>query len=115
MNKFLKYLIKRNTRLIITVDTSISTSEEILMLKSNNIDIIITDHHRPVNNIAEFNLLTVNPKISKKYPNTNSIDITIDAPKYPFKTLGTILLLFNLSNNSLLNKIGKSKITAEII
>ena len=68
---FLKYLIKRNTRLIITVDTSISTSEEILMLKSNNIDIIITDHHRPVNNIAEFNLLTVNPKISKKYPNKN--------------------------------------------
>ena len=68
---FLKYLIKRNTRLIITVDTSISTSEEILMLKSNNIDIIITDHHIPVNNIAEFNLLTVNPKISKKYPNKN--------------------------------------------
>ena len=68
---FLKYLIKRNTRLIITVDTSISTSEEILMLKSNNIDIIITDHHRPVNNIAEFNLLTVNPKISKKYPHKN--------------------------------------------
>ncbi len=67
----IRYLVKRNTRLFITVDTSINTREEVLMLKNNDIDIIITDHHRPLDNIEEFNLLTVNPKISKKYPNKN--------------------------------------------
>ncbi len=67
----IRYLVKRNTKLFITVDTSINTGEEVLMLKNNGIDIIITDHHRPVNDIKEFNLLTVNPKISENYPNKN--------------------------------------------
>ena len=67
----IKYMTKRNTGLFISVDTSIASVEEIMMLKKNNIDIIITDHHREAKEIKDFNLLTINPKISKNYPNKN--------------------------------------------
>ncbi len=67
----IKYMTKRNTGLFISVDTSIASVEEIIMLKKNNIDIIITDHHREAKEIKDFNLLTINPKISKNYPNKN--------------------------------------------
>ena len=67
----IKYMTKRNTGLFISVDTNIASVEEIMMLKKNNIDIIITDHHREAKEIKDFNLLTINPKISKNYPNKN--------------------------------------------
>ena len=67
----IKYMTKRNTGLFISVDTNIANVEEIMMLKKNNIDIIITDHHREAKEIKDFNLLTINPKISKNYPNKN--------------------------------------------
>ena len=67
----IKYLSKRNTKLFITVDTGIGSREELLMLRENNIDVIITDHHRPVDAVSDMKILTVNPKISKNYPNKN--------------------------------------------
>lgn len=71
----LSFLKKREAKLFITVDTSITDSEEILMLKNNGIDIIITDHHRQIgvsenkDEEKELGILTINPKSSKNYPN----------------------------------------------
>ena len=67
----IEVLEKRGTKLFITVDTSIATREEVLMLKKIGLDIIITDHHHENEKIKEFNIPTINPKISKKYPNKN--------------------------------------------
>ena len=67
----IKYLSKKNAKLFITVDTGIGSKEELLMLRENDIDVIITDHHRPLDAISDMKVLTVNPKISKNYPNKN--------------------------------------------
>lgn len=69
--KMVEVLQKRETKLFITVDTSIATREEVLMLKKIGLDIIITDHHHENEKIKEFNIPTINPKISKNYPNKN--------------------------------------------
>ena len=70
INKHLvTFLEKREAKLFITVDTSINNREEILMLRNNGIDIIITDHHRQVEVCEEMDILTINPKTSKTYPN----------------------------------------------
>ena len=53
------------------MDTGIGSKEELLMLRENDIDVIITDHHRPLDAISDMKVLTVNPKISKNYPNKN--------------------------------------------
>jgi len=73
----LNFLKKRDAKLFITVDTSINNLEEILMLKSEGIDIIITDHHRQTgifenefeNEGKKLGVLVINPKSSKNYPN----------------------------------------------
>ena len=70
-SNLIKYLTKRNVGLFITVDTNIGSYEEVMMLKRNNIDIIITDHHRQTEEIKNFNVPTINPKISNNYPNKN--------------------------------------------
>ena len=70
-SNLIKYLTKRNAGLFITVDTNIGSYEEVMMLKRNNIDIIITDHHRQTEEIKNFNIPTINPKISNNYPNRN--------------------------------------------
>ncbi|RRD38995.1 single-stranded-DNA-specific exonuclease RecJ [Leptotrichia sp. OH3620_COT-345] len=67
----INFLNKKNTGLFITVDTSINSPEEILTLQKNNIDVIITDHHRQIEEMKECDILMVNPKISSNYPNKN--------------------------------------------
>ena len=69
--KMVEVLQKRETKLFITVDTSIATREEVLMLKKIGLDIIITDHHHKNEKIKEFNIPTINPKTSDNYPNKN--------------------------------------------
>lgn len=69
--KMVEVLQKRETKLFITVDTSIATREEVLMLKKIGLDIIITDHHHENEKIKEFNIPTINPKTSDNYPNKN--------------------------------------------
>ncbi len=70
-SKMIEVLQKRGTKLFITVDTSIATREEVLMLKKIGLDIIITDHHHKNEKIKEFNIPTINPKTSDNYPNKN--------------------------------------------
>ena len=71
INKSLiRYLKKRNTKLFITVDITINDRNEIKLLRDNNIDVIITDHHRQIEDISDLGVLTVNPKVGN-YPNKN--------------------------------------------
>ena len=65
----INFLKRRDTKLFITVDISINSREEIMLLKKNGIDIIVTDHHRQTTICDEMEILTINPKISKSYPN----------------------------------------------
>ena len=65
----LNFLKRRDTKLFITVDISINSREEIMLLKKNGIDIIVTDHHRQTTICDEMEILTINPKISKSYSN----------------------------------------------
>ncbi len=67
----IKYLQKKNVKLFITVDTSINIQSEMLLFKEAGIDVIITDHHRQTEKTGEVKFLTVNPKVSKNYPNKN--------------------------------------------
>ena len=64
---FVNYIKKRNAKLVITVDTSFGSTEEIELLTKNGIDLIITDHHRQTNKL-KLDVKTINPKISKTYP-----------------------------------------------
>lgn len=64
---FISYIKKRNAKLVITVDTSFGSVEEIELLTKNGIDLIITDHHRQINKL-KIDIKTINPKISKTYP-----------------------------------------------
>ena len=71
INKSLiRYLKKRNTNLFITVDITINDRNEIKLLRDNNIDVIITDHHRQIEDISDLGVLMVNPKVGN-YPNKN--------------------------------------------
>ena len=71
INKSLiRYLKKRNTKLFITVDITINNRNEIKLLRDNNIDVIITDHHRQIEDISDLGVLMVNPKVGN-YPNKN--------------------------------------------
>lgn len=64
---FISYIKKRNAKLVITVDTSFGTAEEMELLTKHGIDLIITDHHRQINKVKT-NINTINPKISSNYP-----------------------------------------------
>lgn len=70
-NNLIKYLKKRDAGLFITVDTGITSKEEMLLFKESGIDVIITDHHRHTEEIEGMDFLTVNPKVSRRYPNKN--------------------------------------------
>ena len=71
INKSLiRYLKKRNTKLFITVDITINDRNEIKLLRDNNIDVIITDHHRQIEDISDLGVLMINPKVGN-YPNKN--------------------------------------------
>ena len=71
INKSLiRYLKKRNTKLFITVDITINDRNEIKLLRDNNIDVIITDHHRQIEDISDLGVLMVYPKVGN-YPNKN--------------------------------------------
>lgn len=66
------YLKNKKCSLIITVDLGIRNFNEALYCKEIGIDLIITDHHTPDDQIPEANLV-INPKIA--------------GDKYPFKEL----------------------------
>ncbi len=52
--------------LVITVDCGITAVEEVKFLKDLNIDVVITDHHEPAEQLPDAPI--INPKVSKTYP-----------------------------------------------
>lgn len=71
---------KKWVKLIITVDNGITSLQEALYAKEQDIDLIITDHHQDLASIPEA-LAVVNPQIS---------------PNYPFKWLAGVGVAFKL-------------------
>ncbi|MCK5509933.1 single-stranded-DNA-specific exonuclease RecJ [Candidatus Parcubacteria bacterium] len=63
-------IAKNDTKLIITVDTGIRSKKEIAYAKELGIDVIVTDHHVPPNELSE-------------YPECLIINTAIIADKYP--------------------------------
>ncbi|MBZ4682984.1 MAG: single-stranded-DNA-specific exonuclease [Fusobacteriaceae bacterium] len=64
--KAINEIATREGKLIITVDTGINSLEEIRYAKSLGIDIVITDHHKLVEE-DDKSIVTINPKLSKNY------------------------------------------------
>lgn len=63
----LKYMKSCGAELVITVDTSISSIEDIRYGRSIGIDVIITDHHKSAKEKEDDEVLYINPKLSENY------------------------------------------------
>lgn len=59
-----RVLYNQSPTLVITVDCGITAQKEVEYLKSRGIDVIVTDHHEPQDNIAD--CIVVDPKIARK-------------------------------------------------
>jgi len=64
LNKNILHLIKqKKIKLLITADCGINNHEEIKELRRHNIDVIVTDHHEPVDSELPAASSIINPKI----------------------------------------------------
>lgn len=63
----LKEINNNEGKLVITVDTGVNSLDEILYAREMGIEIIITDHHKLVEE-EDKEVLTINPKLSNAYP-----------------------------------------------
>ena len=61
-----KFLLKKNAKLVITVDCGISNKEEVELLKKNGSKVIVTDHHVPPQKVPDCPI--INPQYDKNYP-----------------------------------------------
>ncbi|MFN3966997.1 MAG: exonuclease domain-containing protein, partial [Endomicrobiia bacterium] len=57
--------VNEGVHLIITVDCGISNSEEISYAKSKGIDVIVTDHHEPPENLPQDAVAIIDPKLKE--------------------------------------------------
>lgn len=65
----LEYAKKNHCKLLITVDCGITAAQEIETVVKEGVDVIITDHHEPTDEIPHC-VATLNPKLSNNaYPN----------------------------------------------
>lgn len=65
----LEHALKNDCRLMITVDCGITAAAEIAQVIEKNVDVIVTDHHEPTDQIP-FCIATLNPKLlHDAYPN----------------------------------------------
>ena len=71
----LKRLVAQGVKLIITVDCGITNIEEVKWIRGQNIDVVITDHHLPADELPPANFV-INPKInSSAYKNLAGVGI----------------------------------------
>lgn len=64
-------LKQKGADLVITVDLGITAKDEAKLCKNIGLDLIITDHHLPIEDKLPADTITINPKISKNYPFKN--------------------------------------------
>ena len=77
-----KWAHEQNYSLIITVDTGISAANEVDFANELGIDVIITDHHEPPEELPKA-LAIIHPKLS---------------PNYPFKELAGVGVVFKFAS-----------------
>lgn len=70
--EFARNIVKGGFKLVITVDTGITAVEETAFLRSNNIDVIVTDHHEPGDTLPTASVI---------------IDAKVSNETYPYKEL----------------------------
>lgn len=80
-NEFIKNYHEKGVKLLITVDCGISAKQEVEYAKSLGIDVIITDHHEPPEEIPNA-IAIIDPKCQNE--------------KYPFKELAGCGVVFKL-------------------
>ncbi len=85
---------KAGVSVIITVDCGITSVTEVELAKTLNIDVIITDHHEPPDNLPEA-FAILNPKVMDS--------------GYPFRELAGVGVAFKLGQ-ALLESFGNSKV-----
>lgn len=66
-----EYLAKAGTQLMVTVDCGITAVESAKLAKEKGIDLIITDHHRPGDELPDA-LTVVHPAMNESYANQDS-------------------------------------------
>ncbi len=79
----LKKIIEDNAALVVTVDCGINAVEEVSYAAANGLDVIITDHHQPLNNLQGA-VSVINPR-QENCP-------------YPFKELAGAGIAFKLAS-----------------
>jgi single-stranded-DNA-specific exonuclease len=65
--KHLEEMKKKGVKLVITVDNGITSIEEAFYAKTIGIDVIITDHHQPLNDLPQA-IAVIDPLCSPNYP-----------------------------------------------
>jgi single-stranded-DNA-specific exonuclease len=65
--KHLEEMKTKGVKLVITVDNGITSIEEAFYAKTIGIDLIITDHHQPLNDLPQA-IGVIDPLCSHKYP-----------------------------------------------
>lgn len=69
MKNAINYAVENGCSLLITVDCGITAAEEIKLAVEKNIDVIVTDHHEPTDQLPHC-VATLNPKLKgSTYPN----------------------------------------------
>lgn len=86
--KAIDFIKKENGSLIITVDTGVNSTEDIEYALKNDIDIIVTDHHRSIKEYE--NILVLNPKLSEtyKFKYLSGAGVALKVAQGVFKKLG---------------------------
>jgi single-stranded-DNA-specific exonuclease len=100
----LDFALKRQCKLLITVDCGITAAKEIEEVVLHGIDVIVTDHHEPTSKIPHC-IATLNPKlINSTYPNRDLTGVGV-AFKLAHAMTNRLLELdeFNASNIDLKN------------
>ena len=85
----LKKLQEQGASLVITVDCGITDVEEVKTAMETGQDIIITDHHSPLDKIPAA-LAVINPKVGSQYPSTilAGVGVAFKLLQGLFRTLG---------------------------
>lgn len=65
--KTIDFIHQNSGKLIITVDTGVNSLDDITYANKLGIDVIITDHHKCVEEKTNKNFLFINPKLSNNY------------------------------------------------